>query len=247
MLGTALHFRLEARFLQLGLQQLDDVADELRPVLLRLRDLLLGVGVLRLLEVPERQVFQLNLDPLDAEPVGERRVDVERLLGDALLALGLHVLERAHVVGAVGQLHQDDPDVLGHRHQHLAEVLGLLFLLGRRAVREGAQLGDPLDEGQHLRPEQLVDLLGLGEGVLDGVVEQTGDDAGLVQLQLGQEAGDFQRVDEVGLARFPDLTLVDLGAVDVGLFDQVQIGFRPVGIDPLEDVVEPDHRLKNRA
>src|SRR6266571_3002966 len=55
---------------------------------------------------------------------------------------------------------------------------------------------------------------------------------------------DLERVDEVGLARLPDLPLVDLGAVNVGLLDQVQIGFRPVGIDPLEDVVEPGHLFK---
>src|SRR5437868_12898701 len=54
-------------------------------------------------------------------------------------------------------------------------------------------------------------------------------------------------MDEVGLAGLPDLPLVDLGAVDVGLLDQVQIRFRPVGIDPLEDVIEPDHDLKKSS
>ena len=131
----------------------------------------------------------------------ERRVDVERLLRDALLRVRLHVRQRPHVVRAVGQLHQDDPDVLGHRHQHLAEVLRLLLLdadgLGRL---EGAELGDALDEVQHLLPEQLPDLLGLGERVLDGVVEEPGDDARLIEFQVREEAGDFQRVDEVGLA-----------------------------------------------
>ena len=34
----------------------------------------------------------------------------------------------AHVMGAVGELDQDDPDVLGHGHHHLAEVLDLGFL-----------------------------------------------------------------------------------------------------------------------
>ena len=109
---------------------------------------------------------------------------------------------------------------------------------------EGAQLGHPFDQRQHLGAEQLVDLLGLGEGVLDGVMEQPGDDGSLVELQLREQAGDLQRVDQVGLPRLPDLPLMDLGAVDVGLLDQVQIRFRPVGVDPLEDVVEADHSLQ---
>jgi hypothetical protein len=40
------------------------------------------------------------------------------------------VLERPHVVQAVRELDQDHADVLGHGEDHLAEVLGLLFLRG---------------------------------------------------------------------------------------------------------------------
>src|SRR5256885_1059801 len=100
------------------------------PIPLRLRDLLLDVGKVPRLQVAEGEVLELDLDPLDAEPVGERRVDVESLLRDAVLRLGLHVLEGPHVVGPVGELDEDDANVLRHRDQHLAEVLGLLLLLG---------------------------------------------------------------------------------------------------------------------
>jgi len=80
-------------------------------------------------------------------PVRQRRVDVQRLLRDALLRVGTHVLQRAHVVRAVGQFDQDDPDVLGHRDQHLAEVLRLLLLdADRLRGLEGAKLGDALDQ-----------------------------------------------------------------------------------------------------
>jgi hypothetical protein len=104
-------------------------------------------------------------------------------------------------VRAVGELDQDDPDVLGHRHQHLAEVLGLLFLdADRLRGLEGAELGDPFHQVEHFLAEQLADLLRLGEGVLDGVVQQAGDDAGFVQLQFGEKTRHFQRMDEVGLA-----------------------------------------------
>ena len=44
------------------------------------------------------------------------------------LALRRQVVERPHVVRAVGELDQDDADVARHREDHLAEVLGLLLL-----------------------------------------------------------------------------------------------------------------------
>jgi hypothetical protein len=44
------------------------------------------------------------------------------------LLLGRHVADGAHVVQPVGELHEDHPQILGHRHEQLAEVLGLLGL-----------------------------------------------------------------------------------------------------------------------
>ena len=68
-----------------------------------------------------------------------------------------------------------------------------------------------------------------------------GDDRRLVELELGEHAGDLERVDQVGLARLAQLPLVDLRRVDVGLLDDVEVGIGVVGGDPLEDVVEADH------
>ena len=58
----------------------------------------------------------------------ERRVDLERLLRLLHLLLLAEVLDRAQVVEAVGELDQDDADVLRHRDDHLAVVLGLGLL-----------------------------------------------------------------------------------------------------------------------
>ena len=107
---------------------------------------------------------------------------------------------------------------------------------------ERSELGLSLDEREDLVPEQLLDLGGRGERVLDGVVQEAGDDARLVELQLGEQAGHLERMDEVGLARLPHLALMDLGAVDVGLLDEVQVCVRAVLSDALQNVVQPDHR-----
>ena len=86
------------------------------------------------LQVAERQVLELPLDLPDAQPIGQRRVDLHRLLGDAPLLVGRQILERPHVVQAIGQLDEHHADVLGHGQEHLAHVLGPDALL-RAAVR----------------------------------------------------------------------------------------------------------------
>src|SRR6266508_192546 len=234
---------LEARLLELGADDVDDLLDE--PLLLARDDGDLPAEVRPVLrpQVLEREVLELALDPLDAEPVRERRVDVERLAGDPLLRLGLHRVERPHVVGPVGELDEQDADVLRHRDDHLAEVLGLLLLLGVRG-RELGELRDAVDEVRDLRAEQLGDLLLRREGVLDRVVEEPGDDGRFVELQLREDACDLERVDEVRLAGLAELTRVDLRAVDVGLLDEVEVGGGMVGRNPVEDVVQSKQAIQ---
>ena len=99
----------------------------------------------------EREVLELPLDLVDAEPVRERRVDLERLAGLLDLLLAPEVLERAHVVQAVGELDQDDPHVVGHRDDHLPVVLGLRVLAALEL--DPRQLGDAFDEVRDLVAE----------------------------------------------------------------------------------------------
>jgi hypothetical protein len=69
-------------------------------------------------------------------------------------------------------------------------------------------------------------------------VEQAGDHRGLVEAHLRQQAGHLQGVDQVGLARLADLSLVDLGRVDVGLLDEIEVGGGVVAGHAIEDVVQ---------
>ena len=88
----------------------------------------LDLLVLARMQRLEREILELPLERVDAEPVRERRVDLERLLRRLHLLLLAEVLDRAHVVQAVRELDQDHARVLGHRHDHLAVVLGLGLL-----------------------------------------------------------------------------------------------------------------------
>ena len=80
-----------------------------------------------------------------------------------------------------------------------------------------------------------------GQGVLDDVVQQAGGDGHDVQLHVGEEIGDLERVDEVGLARVADLSLVLEGREDVGPPEQLDVGVGAVAPDFFDEVLEPNH------
>ena len=150
-------------------------------------------------------------------------------------------MQRAHVVQAVGELDEDDADVVDHREQHLAEVLRLPLLARREGDR--AELRDTLDDVRDVAAEQLADASDRRLRVLDDVVEQTGRNRHDIQLHVGQLVGDLERVHEVGLAGVADLSLVLEGREHVGPPQQVDIGVRIDVPDLFREILEPDHEL----
>ena len=196
---------------------------------------LLDLGVALGVEGGEGQVLELPLDLLDAQPVGQRGVDVEGLLGGAaLLPLG-HDDERPHVVEAVGQLDDEHPPVVGHGHEHLAHGGGLLGLLG--VELQAVELGDAVDDQGHGRAEVTLDDLRGHPGVLHGVVQQGGGHRLGVEAQVGDDAGHGDGVGDVGLARAPQLAGVGDGGRLRGPHDESRC--RPPGCRRRNDV---EHR-----
>ncbi len=135
-----------------------------------LGDEALDLLVLARVQGREGEVLELPLDRVDPQPVGERRVDLERLARLLDLLLLGHRVDRAHVVQAVGELDQDHPHVGGHRDHHLAVVLGLRLVA--RLEGDPGQLRDAVDDLCDLLAEALAHLLDRGRGVLDRVVQQ---------------------------------------------------------------------------
>jgi len=92
----------------------------------------------------------------------ERRVDVERFLGDLARLSDARVLERAHVVQAVGELDHEHAQARAIRHQHLGGSSRPAAARARK--RRAAQLGHPV----HQLGDFLAELglqLGLGGAV----------------------------------------------------------------------------------
>ncbi len=195
----------------------------------------IGLGM----EPAEGVVLQLLTHRLHAHAPGERRIDVDRLLRDALARIGLHVLQRAHVVQPVGELDEQHADVAGDGDEELAEVLGLLRLLGDEV--EAADLGQPVDELADLGPEQLIDLRAGNRRVLDDIVQKRRDDGGVVELQIGEDGGDFEGMGEVGIARGAPLVAVRLHGIDVGPVEEGLIRLGIVAENALDELVLPHH------
>ena len=116
----------------------------------------------------EGEVLELPLERVDTEAMSQRRVDLERLARLLHLLLLAQVLDRAHVVQAIGELDQDHPHVGRHRHDHLAVVLRLGLLAALEL--DPGQLGDALDQARDLLAELVAQLGDRDAGVLDDVV-----------------------------------------------------------------------------
>ncbi len=183
------------------------------------------------MEVLERQILQLTLDPVDPQTVGQRRIDIEGFLGDLDLFFNREMVQGSHVVGAVSELDQDDADIPGHRKDHLPEVL-CLFLLAASEI-DLAEFGHPIDQGGDLIAKDAPHLVHGRQGVFHRIVEEAPHDARDIQLQLGNDVGDGQGMNEVRLSRKALLPGVDSRREIVGPADQVEVGRGVIGLDLL--------------
>ena len=194
-----------------------------------------GLGMQHL----EGQILELLADRLHAHAPGQRGIDLHGLPRDPLALVRAQMRDCAHVVQPVSQLDQDHADILGHGQQQLAEILGLGG--GLRAQLQLRQLGDPVDQIGDLGTEKPRDLLIGGRRVLDGVVQQRGDDRGIIDPQFGQDRGDFQRMPEIRVTIGALLVAMRLRAEHIGAVQQQLIGFRIVFADPVDQFVLTDH------
>ena len=235
MLGTAGHARLDLGLPQVRGDVLDDLLEEdvaaRGPLGDQPGDLVVALGVQR----REGQVLEFPLDRVHAEPVGQRREDLQHLTRLAFLLLPGQVAQGAHVVQPVGELDDQDPDVAGHRDDHLAHGLGL----GDLAVLDLVQLGDPVHQGRDLVPEIGPQLVEGVVRVLHRVVQQGRAQRLVVHAQLGEDRGHGERVGDVRVAALALLPGVPVRGHLVGVLDQPDIR---LGVGRAHRL---DHRFEN--
>ena len=187
------------------------------------------------MERGEGEVLELPLDRVDPEPVGKRREDVERLLGDLVLLLLAQWRQRAHVVEPVRKLDQDHPDVARHRDEHLAVVLGLVLVAALEC--DAGQLRDAVHELGDLVSECGLDVVERCARVLDGVVEQRRAERLGVEPHARADLRHADRMRDELLARLAPLVGVPLAGEDECIPDLVEVD----GLDRVDGVLG-DHR-----
>ena len=125
---------------------------------MRVRDHVVDLGVALRVQRGEGQVLELLLDLLHAEAVGQRGVDVEGLLGDALL------LARAAWRPRVRMLWSRSASLMIRTRRSLAIATSILRMVAAccsslRVEADPLELGDPVDDlAATSAPNALLDL-----------------------------------------------------------------------------------------
>ena len=207
MFGPSLHFALDAEPFHLPADDPLDLLGILLPFFLLLDDPLGQIVVGLEIEVAEGEILQFRLHPVDPQTAGQRGIEFQGLLGDVELPVRRLKLERPHVVDPVRQTDEENPDIGGHRQNHLPEIFRLALLL----IAEGdlADLRQPVDEECDLFAELLFDLFERGQGIFDRIVEEPGHEGGRIQFHIRQDPADLHGMGQIGLAGEADLSLMD--------------------------------------
>ena len=172
MLGAAGDVGLDVGVVELARQDRAGLLGKPLTLVATLIDHRLDLGKPAGMQRLEGAILELPLERVDTEPMGQRGVDLERLLGRLHLLLLAQGGDRAHVVRAIGELDQHHPQILGHRHDHLAVVLDLGLLAAGEA--DPGELGDAVDQQRDIGPEQLAHVIQLRLCVLNHVVQERG-------------------------------------------------------------------------
>ena len=175
------------------------------------------------------EIAQLRRPLAHAQAVGDGRVDIERLARHGAAAFGTERGDGAHVVQAVGELDQNHADIARHGEQHLAEILRLRLFL--RLEFNAGDLGDAVHELCDIVPEFLGNAFLRRGRVLDDVVQDRRRDALGVEAHFRQDAGDFYGMVDVGFAANAALSLVGLGAEQVGRINVSNVAGLEIGFE----------------
>ena len=97
------------------------------------------------------------------------------------------------------------------------------------------------DETGDLGPEHAVDVIERGDGILDGVVQETGHYRGGIELHLSQDARNLDRMGEIWIAGSPQLRAMGLHRIHIGTIERALVGVRIVRFDKLDELELPHH------
>ena len=208
MLRTPCNGRLDARLFDMVVKDPHRIVDDFLAGFALLLHLPHQIVVFLGIEVMEAQVFQLPFDIVNAEAVRERRVDFQRLPGDALLFFPPEYAESTHIMQAVRQFDDHHADILRHGEEHLTEVFKLLVFLV--LVMELGEFRHAVYQEGHIVAKHHADVFQRIFRIFHHIMKKRGNDPLRVHFKLRQNVRHRQRMDDIGLARGADLLRMGL-------------------------------------
>ena len=80
-------------------------------------------------------------------------------------------------------------------------------------------------------------------GILDRVMQDRRDDRRVVELHVGENRGDFERMRKIRVARSALLRAMRLHGVDIGAIERHFVGLRIIVPHPIDKFILPHHDL----
>ena len=183
-------------------------------------------------EISKAKVFKFDLKPVNAQTVCDGCVDIESLARDAPLLAGWHRAKRLHVVQAIGELHENDANVLDHREHHFAEAFSLCLC---PAVKLNlVEFADAVNEQRDFVAELFFYFFERRFGVLNRIVQDRRHDRLGIEVHLGELLSDSDGVRNVGFPGLAGLAFVCGGTKCVGSRDLLDLLRGQVGLQGIE-------------
>ena len=179
--------------------------------------------VLLRIEIAQRQILQLPFDGADPQSVGNRRVDFQSFVGNPPLFVGTQMLQRPHIVQAVSQFNDHHTDILAHCQQKLTVRFGHLFFVG--LVMNLRDLGVAIHDHGNRRAKKLANIIQSGSGIFNDIMHVARAYRFWIHVQIGQDAGNLNRMDDIGLARLAMLVSVRNRSKMVGALNHFNMFF----------------------
>ncbi len=190
-------------------------------------------------------IFKFNSQVIHAQSVRNGGINFQCFFGDPSSFFRFECFQGAHVVQAVGQLHDDDANVLSHGQSHLLEVLSLFFGGGFKfELREFADAVHQFGNGlaKLVRQGALADTR-----IFNHIVQHGGHQALMIHVHVGQVLGHFQGVCDVGLATAAFLAVVGLFGVVIRSPNELYLRGFQIGGKPVTEYIYREQGLTSRS
>ncbi len=141
-------------------------------------------------QVAKGEVFQFPLELPDAQAVGNRGEDVNRLFGFLNLFRRGHIAEGAHIMQPVGQFDQNHAEIRSHCQERFSQIFrfavtGFAAVHAINPGRQRFQLGHAINQFGDFGAELPLDVYQGDAGIFNHVMQQPGGNRDGIQAEIG--------------------------------------------------------------